>query len=141
MDVHSPEKRRFNMSRIRGKNTKPEMAVRKWLWANGYRYRLHGKDLPGRPDIVFPGRRKVIFVHGCFWHRHDCRNFRWPVTNEKFWKEKIMTNVRRDEDNYSKLISLGWSYLIVWECEISHGEISNLGMRLREFLSSGTRAG
>src|SRR3972149_5431133 len=104
MDVHSPEKRSYNMSRIRGRNTKPEILVRKWLWANGYRYRLHRNDLPGKPDIVFPGRRKAIYVHGCFWHRHVCSYFKWPQTNSDFWEDKINGNVRRDQENYEKLV-------------------------------------
>jgi len=90
--------------------------VRKWLWANGYRYRLHYKNLPGKPDIVFPGRKKVIFVHGCFWHRHDCRYFKWPASNAEFWRNKIEGNVLRDQKNFSVLAASDWVYLIVWEC-------------------------
>jgi len=116
MDVHSPEQRSYNMSRIKGKNTKPELLVRKWLWSHGYRYRLHRKDLPGKPDIVFPRQKKAVFVHGCFWHKHDCRYFKWPRTNKEFWKKKINGNVRRDQKNYQDLIKAGWTYLIVWEC-------------------------
>ena len=116
MDVHPPEQRSYNMSRIKGKNTKPELLVRKWLWSRGYRYRLHRKDLPGKPDIVFPRQRKVVFVHGCFWHKHDCRYFKWPRTNREFWKKKINENVRRDQKNYQDLIKGGWTYFVVWEC-------------------------
>jgi len=129
MDVHSPEQRSYNMSRIKGKNTKPELLVRKWLWLQGYRYRLHRKDLPGNPDIVFPRQRRVVFVHGCFWHKHDCMYFKWPRTNREFWKKKINENVRRDKKNYQALIADGWSYFIVWECEIKtdlDGERRNL---------------
>lgn len=118
MDVHSKEKRSYNMSRIKGKDTKPEIILRKWLWANGYRYRLHGKYLPGKPDVVFSGRKKVIFVHGCFWHKHDCSYFRWPSTNKSFWRKKILETVRRDNSNYDKLTALGWSYLTIWECHL-----------------------
>ncbi len=118
MDVHSPEIRSYNMSRIKGKNSKPELLVRKWLWSQGYRYRLHRKNLPGTPDIVFPRQKKAVFVHGCFWHKHNCRYFRWPRTNSKFWKKKIEGNVRRDQKNYQNLIADGWSYFIVWECEL-----------------------
>jgi DNA mismatch endonuclease (patch repair protein) len=106
------------MSRIKGKNTKPEETVRKLLWHNGYRYRIHYKKLPGKPDIVFAGRKKVIFVNGCFWHRHNCRYFQWPKTREEFWRKKIGDTVKRDQRNYRDLFSLGWEYLVIWECEI-----------------------
>ena len=133
MDVHSPEQRSYNMSRIKGKNTKPELIVRKWLWSQGYRYRLHRKDLPGKPDIVFSGRKKVIFVHGCFWHKHNCRYFKWPETNPEFWKKKINENVRRDQKNYQDLIADGWHYFVVWECEIRQKD-TNVFDLLREFI-------
>lgn len=120
MDVHSPKVRSYNMSRIKGKDTKPERVLRKWIWKRGYRYRLHYKGLPGKPDIVFPGRRKVIFVHGCFWHKHDCNSFKWPATNSVFWRGKIEGNVERDFNNYKKLEGLEWQYLIVWECTINN---------------------
>jgi len=125
------------MSQIRGKDTKPEMQVRRWLWHNGYRYRLHRKGLPGKPDIVFPGRKKVIFVHGCFWHKHDCRYFKWPATNPSFWKEKIMGTVARDRAQYAALQDMGWSYLVVWECELKASDTSPLYQRLRCFLEDG----
>ena len=133
MDVHSPEQRSYNMSRIKGKNTKPELLVRKWLWWRGYRYRLHRKDLPGKPDIVFPRQRKAVFVHGCFWHKHDCRYFKWPKTNREFWKKKINENVRRDHKNYQDLIADGWNYFIVWECELKN-ESSVVLSKLETFL-------
>jgi len=135
MDVHSPEQRSYNMSRIKGKNTKPELLVRKWLWAHGYRYRLHRKDLPGKPDIVFPGRKKVVFVHGCFWHKHNCRYFKWPETNSEFWKTKIESNVKRDKENYRKLNNEGWEYLVVWECETKSRQSSSLAKKIQIFLS------
>ena len=135
MDVHSPEQRSYNMSRIKGKNTKPELLVRKWLWSRGYRYRLHWKDLPGKPDIVFPRQRKAVFVNGCFWHKHDCRYFKWPRTNSEFWKKKIYENVRRDQKIYQDLISDGWNYFIVWECELKE-DIAGLWDRLAEFLEN-----
>jgi len=124
------------MSRIKGKNTKPEMLVRKWLWANGYRYRLHRKDLPGKPDIVFAGRKKAIFIHGCFWHKHECRYFKWPRTNEEFWIKKINESVTRDQKNYVDLIGGGWSYIIIWECELkmNFSEILN---KLKIFIENG----
>jgi DNA mismatch endonuclease (patch repair protein) len=106
------------MSQIKGKNTKPEIMVRKWLWKNGYRYRLENKYLPGKPDIVFPGRKKVIFVNGCFWHRHNCHYFKFPKSNSEFWFNKIESNVNRDKERHATLFSLGWIYLIIWECAL-----------------------
>lgn len=136
MDVHSPKQRSYNMSQIKGKNTKPEMIVRKWLWENGYRYRLHRKDLPGNPDIVFPGKKKVIFVHGCFWHKHDCKYFKWPKSNAEFWLEKIEGNVNRDIRNLKNLKEDGWGYFIVWECELKEKDLGSLWTRLKSFLDS-----
>jgi len=133
VDVHSPDKRSFNMSRIKGRNTKPEMIVRQWLWRNGYRYRLHRKDLPGKPDIVFAGRRKVIFVNGCFWHKHNCRYFKWPKSNTEFWQQKIEGNVRRDADNFASFAE-GWDYMVVWECEIKEKNLKPLWKRIKAFL-------
>ena len=135
MDVHSPNQRSFNMSRIKGKNTKPEMIVRKWLWHNGYRYRLHREDLPGKPDIVFAGLRKIIFVNGCFWHKHNCNYFKWPKSNTKFWRQKIEANVRRDADNYISLNTTGWDYMVVWECEIKERNLEPLWERIKTFLN------
>lgn len=135
VDVHSPEQRSYNMSRIKGKNTKPEMIVRQWLWRNGYRYRLQQKNLPGKPDIVFAGRRKVIFVHGCFWHKHECKYFKWPKSNAEFWQHKIEGNVYRDADNCAKLIAAGWEYMVVWECEIKEKNLEPLWERIRAFLN------
>ncbi len=122
MDVHSPEQRSFNMSRIRSRNTRPEMIVRKWLWANGYRYRLHRKDLPGKPDIVLSKYRTVIFVHGCFWHRHGCRYTTVPSSRKEFWEKKFESNVQRDITNRKNLEKAGWNVLILWECEIKNSE-------------------
>lgn len=116
MDVHSPEQRSFNMSKIKGRDTKPELMVRKWLWIRGYRYRLHDINLPGKPDIVFPGRKKVIFVHGCFWHRHGCQYFKWPKSNEEFWRNKIEGNTHRDQRHFSALLATDWGCLVIWEC-------------------------
>ena len=116
-DVHTPEQRSYNMSRIHGKNTKPEELVRKYLFAQGFRYRKNDTRYPGKPDIVLPKYRTVIFVNGCFWHKHDgCRYFVWPKSNIEFWEEKITRNVNRDNDNYQKLKEMGWNVLIVWEC-------------------------
>lgn len=116
-DIVDKETRSRMMSGIRGKNTKPEMIVRRALHKAGYRYRLHAKDLPGKPDIVLPKYRTVIFVHGCFWHHHDCKNFKWPKTREEFWRKKIEGNVKRDKRAYAALEALGWKVVIIWECE------------------------
>ena len=106
------------MAGIRGTDTKPEMMIRKGLHALGWRYRLHVKGLPGKPDLVFPGRRAVIFVHGCFWHGHDCALFRWPATREEFWRAKISGNVARDARSRQQLLDMGWRVLDVWECTL-----------------------
>jgi DNA mismatch endonuclease, patch repair protein len=117
-DVHTPEQRSRNMAGIRGKNTKPEKIVRSLLRRLGYRFRLHRRDLPGRPDIVSPARRKVIFVHGCFWHMHHCRWGRVvPATNEEFWQKKRKGNCARDGKAVAALKQAGWSSCIVWACE------------------------
>ena len=117
-DNHTPEERSYNMSRIRSKDTKPEERVRKYLFAQGFRYRKNVRSLPGCPDIVLSKYKTVIFVQGCFWHMHDCGRFRWPATNREYWESKIRRNVARDNENLLKLQSLGWKVLIVWECEI-----------------------
>jgi DNA mismatch endonuclease (patch repair protein) len=119
VDVFNSEKRSKIMASVKNKNTRPELTVRKILHSMGYRFRLHRKDLPGTPDIVLPKYRKVIFVHGCFWHGHDsCPRARLPETNRDFWEKKINKNKIRDEANIQKLLSLGWDPIIVWNCEI-----------------------
>jgi DNA mismatch endonuclease (patch repair protein) len=116
-DVHSAEQRSFNMSRIRSKDTKPEMIVRSIVHQLGYRFRLHVKGLPGTPDLVFPKQRKIIFVHGCFWHMHRCRYGRvTPATNAEFWRQKREGNVTRDRRNRRQLRNAGWSVMVVPEC-------------------------
>ena len=118
-DVHSPEVRSYNMSRIRAKDTKPELILRKLLFANGFRFRLHRRDLPGKPDIVLPKHRTVIFVHGCFWHGHDCaRGARMPKTNAAYWRAKIARNRARDEKTLAAYAAMGWRALVVYECEL-----------------------
>lgn len=118
-DVHSPETRSYNMSRIRGKDTKPEEKVRKYLFARGFRYRKNVKDLPGKPDIVLPKYKTCIFVNGCFWHKHEgCKYFVWPKNNNDFWRAKIEGNVERDQHQKSELQALGWKVIVVWECEL-----------------------
>jgi len=116
-DIVDTETRSRMMSGIKGKNTRPEMIVRRALHKAGYRYRLHRKDLPGNPDIVLPKYKTVIFVHGCFWHHHDCKNFKWPKTREEFWRAKIEGNVERDRKAYAALEALGWKVIVIWECE------------------------
>lgn len=118
MDTLTKKERSALMSKIRGKNTNPEMIIRKFLWAEGHRYRLHRKDLPGCPDIVFPSKRKVVFIHGCFWHGHKCRKDKLPKTRTIFWKQKIEKNKLRDSASVRKLRGLGWKVLTIWECEI-----------------------
>ncbi|MBX3483092.1 MAG: DNA mismatch endonuclease Vsr [Phenylobacterium sp.] len=118
MDPLTPEQRRLNMSRVRGKNTKPELLIRRALHAAGLRYRLHGAKLPGKPDLVFPARRAVIFVHGCFWHGHHCPLFRLPATRTAFWSEKIESNRTRDAVAVGSLRSAGWRVLTIWECAL-----------------------
>ena len=118
MDVHNPEQRSRNMAAIRSKNTKPEMIVRRLLCEMGLRYRLHRTDLPGKPDIVMPGRNVAIFVHGCFFHMHKCRYGRVvPKTNAEFWQTKRSSNAARDKRNSRQLRKLGWHVVTVWECE------------------------
>ena len=117
-DSLTPDQRSLNMSRIRGRDTKPEIKVRRLLHGMGYRFRLHRKDLPGKPDIVLPKHSTVIFVHGCFWHRHSCPNGRVvPSTNRQFWEEKFAANVERDKRNKRDLRRLGWRVLVIWECQ------------------------
>lgn len=108
----------MNMSHIRSKNSKPEELVRKYLFSKGFRYRKNVKTLPGCPDIVLPKYKTLIFVNGCFWHKHDCPRFVWPSTNEEYWRPKIMGNVERDKRNLAELQQLGWTVLTVWECEL-----------------------
>lgn len=117
VDVVSPADRSRMMAGIQGKNTKPELTVRRMLFASGYRFRLHRRDLPGAPDIVMPGRKVAIFVHGCFWHMHQgCRYAKMPATRPEFWKAKLEANVERDRRAVEKLQAQGWRVLCVWEC-------------------------
>lgn len=118
-DVHTKEQRSYNMSRIKGKNTKPEMLVRRFLHAHGFRYKLHDKTLPGKPDIVLPKYKTVIFVHGCFWHGHEgCRYFVVPKTRTEWWTNKIKNNIQKDLIAVKQMESLGWKVIYVWECEL-----------------------
>lgn len=119
VDVLTPAQRHTNMSRIRSADTKPEMVVRHLLHARGYRYRLHVRGLPGSPDLVFPRRRRIVFVNGCFWHSHSCRFGQvTPATNSEFWATKRAATVKRDQRKTEELAALGWGVMTVWECEI-----------------------
>jgi DNA mismatch endonuclease (patch repair protein) len=124
-DKLTSAQRSVNMAKIRARDTKPELAVRRLLHAAGYRYRLHGKGLPGKPDIVFSRRRKVIFVHGCFWHQHDkdaCLDGRRPKSNTEYWHPKLARNMERDRQHVDKLMADGWEVTVVWECELRDQE-------------------
>lgn len=125
-DVHTPEQRSYNMSRIRSKNTKPEELVRKFLFSQGFRYRKNDAKLPGKPDIVLPKYKAVIFVNGCFWHGHEgCRYFVWPKNNAEFWKEKITGNIQRDKHNHQLLANQGWRVIEIWECQLMKSVVDN----------------
>lgn len=115
-DNHSKETRSYNMSHIRSKNSKPEELVRKYLFSKGFRYRKNVRTLPGCPDIVLPKYKTVVFVNGCFWHKHDCSRFVWPSSNEDYWRPKILRNVERDRQNEERLKAMGWRVITVWEC-------------------------
>lgn len=139
-DIVTPAKRSEMMSGIKGKNTKPEIFVRKLLFSLGYRYRLGRKDLPGKPDIVLPKYNAVIFVHGCYWHGHEmCHLFRMPKSRQEFWDKKISGNIIRDKKNITRLEALGWRVCVVWECAIKGDrriEIEELGSKLSRWLLS-----
>jgi DNA mismatch endonuclease (patch repair protein) len=135
VDLLSPEKRSWNMSRIRSKNTKPEMIVRSVLHRMGYRFRLHRKDLPGNPDIVLPKYKIVIFVHGCFWHQHvGCIHGGIPKSRQEYWGPKLNKNIERDKLNQKKLKEIGWKFLIIWECQINN--TATIITQFKNFLAS-----
>jgi DNA mismatch endonuclease (patch repair protein) len=124
MDVLTPEQRRRTMAAVKSQNTKPELVVRRLLHAAGYRFRLHRKDLPGKPDIVLPKYRTVVFVHGCFWHQHSgCKAASRPASRQEYWEAKLDRNVSRDVSNQAQLEALGWHVIVVWECEIKAREV------------------
>ena len=132
-DVFTPQQRSAVMARVKGKNTKPELKLRRLAHAMGYRFRLHRKDLPGSPDLVFPGRRAVIFVHGCFWHGHDCpRGARQPKQNAEYWIAKIARNRSRDAAAQAALTEQGWRVGVFWECEMKNPDL--LAAQLKAFL-------
>lgn len=133
LDTLSPKERSERMSRIRSKGTKPEVIVRRLTSALGYRYRLHGDKLPGHPDLVFSSRKKVIFVHGCFWHQHQrCRQYRMPKSRLDFWLPKLESNKKRDRANRAALTKMGWSVLVLWECKLKN--FSWVSKRITRFL-------
>ena len=134
MDTISSDRRSKNMRQIRSKDTKPEIAVRKLIHSMGYRYRLHSRNLPGKPDMVFSGRRKVIFVHGCFWHQHkSCISGRIPKSRVDYWRPKLTKNRKRDKTNQKRLKDFGWDCLVIWECEIQ--DTKKIAKLVRSFLN------
>lgn len=142
-DIVSPNQRSKMMAGIRGKGTKPELLVRKLLFASGFRYRLHRNNLPGTPDIVMPGRKIVIFVHGCFWHQHlECKHARLPSSNSDFWHQKLARNVQRDKEVFTALKAAGWRILVVWECATrSRPAISALSGLISQWIESDSPIG
>ena len=138
MDTRTPVQRRRIMQAVKSMHTKPEMAVRRLLHRMGYRYRLHRKDLPGRPDIAFGSRRKAVFVHGCFWHGHGCAKGRLPKSRLDYWQPKIAQNVERDRTKREQLEALGWDVLTVWQCEL--GDVDALATKLRHFVDQPKKA-
>ena len=134
-DVHSPAVRSYNMSRIRGSNTRPELAVRSLLHGMGYRFRLKSSSVPGKPDLVLPRYKVAVFVHGCFWHRHEgCRYATNPKTRIEFWQQKFESNIRRDKQVNKLINEIGWHQMVIWECEIKHKE--NLKRKIISFFNS-----
>ena len=131
-DTHTKEQRSRNMARVKNKNTAPELLVRSLLHRMGYRFRLHRRDLPGSPDIVLPRHKKVIFVHGCFWHGHDCPRGRRPSTNREFWDVKLDRNIERDRSAQRELNKIGWKTLVIWQCQTKNED--ELRAQLQDFL-------
>ncbi len=136
-DNHSKEVRSKNMSHIRSTNSKPEEIVRKYLFSKGFRYRKNVRTLPGCPDIVLPKYKTIIFVNGCFWHKHDCPRFVWPASNEDYWRPKILRNVERDQKNAEALKNMGWRIITVWECELKKKVAEQTLEKLAEEIRSG----
>ena len=144
IDIVDKQTRSRMMSGIRAKNTKPELLMRKMLHRRGFRFRLNVKTLPGKPDIVLPKHNAIIFVHGCFWHGHGCRLFKWPSTRREFWQEKIRKNIRNDQKSNSSLLAMGWRIAVIWECSIkSKSNDSNqlLFAKIVEWLESNSVIG
>ncbi len=133
-DTLTPKERSERMSRIRNADTKPEITIRRLVHGMGYRYRLHAKDLPGHPDMVFRRKKKVIFVHGCFWHQHGCNHYRMPKSRLEFWLPKLKKNAERDLTAQESLLEQGWDTLVIWECQIKIKNEEFLRRRIEEFL-------
>ena len=134
-DVHDKKTRSYNMSRIKGKDTKPEMLVRKFLFSKGFRYRLHVKTLPGKPDILLPKYKTVIFINGCFWHGHEnCKYFVIPKTRTEWWLNKINGNKQKDSENFIQLSKIGWKIVTIFECELKRDNLNNTLNRLLDEL-------
>ena len=131
-DNHTKEVRSMNMSHIRSKDTKPEIKVRSFLHRHGFRFRKNDKRYPGKPDIVLPKYKTVIYINGCFWHKHDCGKFVWPKSNVDYWKNKITKNVQKDANNYSLMTELGWHVRVLWECEINDDCLVKLVSDIKE---------
>lgn len=141
-DIYAPGKRSAIMSKIRSKDTKPEMLVRKLLFNSGFRYRLHRSDLPGKPDLVLPKYRTVVFVNGCFWHGHEgCSRFKLPSEHNQFWKEKIRSNQARDREVERELLSRGWRILTIWQCACLKSRLDLLFALVNDFLTSDRTVG
>jgi DNA mismatch endonuclease (patch repair protein) len=132
MDTRTPAQRSFIMSAVKGKNTSPELLVRRLIFNMGYRYRLHGKGLPGKPDLIFPSKRKVVFVHGCFWHGHGCKKGQLPKSRLDYWAPKIAANQARDGRQLDELRHMGWETLTLWQCELN--DAAQLAIKVRKFL-------
>lgn len=144
VDVVDRATRSRMMSGIRGKDTKPEILIRKTLFARGFRYRLHGRKLPGSPDMVMPKYRTVIFVNGCFWHGHDCQLFKWPGTRKEFWRKKITGNCERDKHNMNDLLLDDWRVFVIWECAVKgkkRKSLENIVDRFTKWLSGNRKTG
>lgn len=138
-DIVTKDKRSQIMSRVKSKNTKPELLLRKSLHALGFRFRLHLKTLPGKPDIVLPKYKSVIFVHGCFWHFHNCSRVKIPAENSSYWRKKISNNIERDCIHKEKLESLGWNVFIIWECELLKKNLQTTLSRVALFLQNNNK--
>ena len=136
-DNHTKEVRSRNMSHIRSTNSKPEEKVRKYLFSKGFRYRKNDSRYPGKPDIVLPKYKTVVFINGCFWHQHDCSRFVWPSSNEDYWIPKIQRNVERDHKNMEILTNMGWNVLVVWECQLKKKYFEETMNRLVEGITKG----
>lgn len=134
MDTLSKNERSTRMGKIRSKDSSQELFIRKLVFSLGYRYRLHYKKLPGKPDIAFPGKKKVIFINGCFWHQHGCNTYKQPKSNIEFWEEKLNRNIKRDQNVRKKLNKLGWSYMNIWQCQIKKSQIDKLSEKIVKFL-------